>query len=108
MADPSRISTHRTTGEEIADAAAASRFAAKGRPHAPHAILEKIAERAQRPELTRHQFEFNVFDVLIDFEAGDVLIENTLDTGADGERELVMPVILTTAEERETWLRGMG
>lgn len=41
-------------------------------------LLALIAERAARPELARHLFEYNIHEVTIDFEKGDVFIDSII------------------------------
>jgi len=41
-------------------------------------LLALLAERAARPELARHLFEYNIHEVTIDFEKGDVLIDSII------------------------------
>ncbi|WCM94647.1 hypothetical protein M5C99_08055 [Acidovorax sp. NCPPB 2350] len=48
-------------------------------------IIEAIRENAAHPLEIRRKFEFNRFEVIIDFDKNSVMIQDVLEAGSAGE-----------------------
>ncbi len=54
-------------------------------PHVRGLILGAVHEHERRPDEVQRKFEFNRFEVTLDFIGDVALIEDVLDPGPDGE-----------------------
>lgn len=57
-------------------------------PHVRRLIVNAVHEHEGRPQETQRRFEFNRFEVTLDFDGGVATIEDVLDSASSGEVRL--------------------
>lgn len=70
--------------------------------YARRLILSAVKKHGNNPGLCREGFEFNVFDVTLDFEKEQVLLENVLEPPGSGFVELELSRFIAIISERGT------
>jgi hypothetical protein len=63
-------------------------LAEDGTPYVQALLVDAVDEYAARPAARQKRFEFNRFDVTLDFDSKSVLIEDVLEPGIGGETRI--------------------